>query len=61
MIFDFDKEIIDIRRHIHRNPELGCSEFNTAKFIESKLKSFGISFKRIGKTGNCYNFRFSKR
>lgn len=47
----FDKEIIDIRRHIHKNPELGGSEFNTAKFIESKLKSFGIPFKRIAKTG----------
>jgi amidohydrolase len=51
MTLNFDKEIIDIRRHIHRTPELGGNEFNTAKFIESKLKNFGITFKRITKTG----------
>jgi len=45
-------EILEIRRHIHTNPELSFEEYNTAAFIESKLKSFGISdFKRIGKTG----------
>ncbi|MDR1522382.1 MAG: amidohydrolase [Endomicrobium sp.] len=47
----FDKEIIDIRRHIHENPELGGNEFNTAKFIETKLKSFNIPFKRVANTG----------
>lgn len=47
----FDKEVIDIRRYIHKNPELGGNEFNTAKFIESKLRSYDIPFKRINKTG----------
>lgn len=45
-------EILDIRRHLHAHPELSFEEFETAKFIESKLRSFGIAdVKRIGKTG----------
>lgn len=51
MTLDFDREVIDIRRYIHKTPELGGNEFNAAKFIELKLKSFGISFKRLAKTG----------
>ena len=37
-------EIIDIRRHIHMNPELSFEEYNTASFIASKLKSNHIPF-----------------
>ncbi|MCL2390084.1 MAG: M20 family metallopeptidase [Endomicrobia bacterium] len=46
-----ENEIIQIRRHIHKYPELSGCEFNTAKFIESKLKEFKIPYKRVGKTG----------
>ncbi|AKL98238.1 M20 metallopeptidase family protein [Endomicrobium proavitum] len=46
-----DKEIIQIRRDVHKNPELSGCEYKTAKYIESKLKSFGIPYKRIAKTG----------
>lgn len=46
-----DNEIIQIRRNIHKCPEIGGNEYNTAKFIESKLKEIKIPFKRIGKTG----------
>lgn len=45
-------EILEIRRHIHANPELSFQEFNTADFIESKLREFGIpNIQRIAKTG----------
>ncbi len=45
-------EVIHIRRHLHANPELSFEEFNTSKFIASKLKEFGIPFKDgIVKTG----------
>jgi amidohydrolase len=47
----FECEIIDIRRQIHRNPELGGNEYNTAGFIESELKELKIPYKRAGKTG----------
>ncbi|MEO9869918.1 M20 metallopeptidase family protein [Ekhidna sp.] len=46
------EEILEIRRHIHSNPELSFQEYNTADFIESKLKEFGITnAKRIADTG----------
>lgn len=45
------QEIISIRRHLHANPELSFQEFNTSKFIEEQLKSFGISYSKIAGTG----------
>ncbi|MFH1005597.1 MAG: M20 family metallopeptidase [Bacteroidota bacterium] len=45
-------EVIQIRRHLHANPELSFEEYNTSKFIASKLKEFGIPYKeKIAKTG----------
>jgi amidohydrolase len=55
-----EQEIIAIRRHIHKNPELGGNEYNTAKFIESKLESFKIPYKRIDKTGSIGTIKGSK-
>ncbi|MGV6860436.1 MAG: M20 metallopeptidase family protein [Putridiphycobacter sp.] len=40
-IFD---EIVGIREHLHANPELSFQEFETAKFIQSKLKEWDIQF-----------------
>lgn len=46
------EEILEIRRHIHAHPEVSFEEHNTAKFIEEKLHSFGITnTQRIAKTG----------
>mgnify|MGYP003396196839 CR=1 FL=1 len=45
-------EVIQIRRHLHANPELSFEEYNTSKFIAAKLKEFGIPFQEgIVKTG----------
>ncbi len=38
----YANEVISFRRHLHANPELSYQEYNTAKFIASKLRSFGI-------------------
>lgn len=38
----YSKEIIDLRRHLHANPELSYEEINTAKFVAAKLRSYGI-------------------
>ena len=35
------EEMISWRRHIHENPELSFNEYNTAAFVEEKLRSFG--------------------
>ena len=45
-------EIIQIRRHLHANPELSFEEYNTSKFISAQLKEWEIPFKDgIVKTG----------
>lgn len=37
------EEIVDVRRHLHSNPELSSLEFETSKFIYNKLTENGIS------------------
>jgi amidohydrolase len=59
--------MINIRRKIHSNPELGFEEFETQKLIINELEKLGIKYKKI-KTGviadigdenskNCIAFR----
>ena len=38
-------QILDIRRHIHMNPELSFEEKETSKFVSSMLKSMGLEVK----------------
>ena len=45
-------ELIEIRKHLHRNPELSFQEFKTSEFIVNQLNSLGIPFKKgFVKTG----------
>ncbi len=44
-------EFIEIRRHIHANPELSYQEFETSKFVQQKLTEFGIPFEIKATTG----------
>ncbi|XOV92890.1 MAG: M20 family metallopeptidase [Bacteroidota bacterium] len=47
----YDK-VLEIRRHIHANPELSFEEYKTADFIENTLKSLGFEkVERKAKTG----------
>jgi len=49
---DISGELTDIRRQIHRHPELGFKETATARRICEKLKDLGIPFRTgFGKTG----------
>ncbi|KAE9588087.1 hypothetical protein Lal_00002703 [Lupinus albus] len=41
-VFDW---MVDIRRKIHENPELGYEEFETSKLIRSELTKLGIPYK----------------
>lgn len=43
--------IIDIRRHIHANPELSFKEHQTAGFIASCLNEEHITFRKTANTG----------
>jgi amidohydrolase/hippurate hydrolase len=45
-------ELIEIRRLIHENPELGFQEFKTSAYISSYLKSLGLEvIEGVAKTG----------
>lgn len=48
----YSGEVIEARRHLHENPELSYQEYNTAKYVTGKLKSFGIVVKEgVATTG----------
>lgn len=52
LLHQYKKELIDLRRHFHRFPELANEEFETASYIESYLKDCGLEVKRgLAKTG----------
>jgi amidohydrolase len=47
-----EKETIELRRHLHKHPELSFHEFETAKLMNEKLSSLGYKTKSgVGKTG----------
>ncbi|GAB7086460.1 M20 metallopeptidase family protein [Marinifilum fragile] len=39
-----ETEIIDIRAHLHQNPELSFEEFKTSEYIQAKLDEYGIPY-----------------
>lgn len=43
--------IVECRRHLHQNPELGLELPKTAAFVEEKLREMGYEPKRIGECG----------
>jgi amidohydrolase len=45
-------KVVEWRRHIHQNPELGNREFKTADYIAAHLRSLGLEVKTgVAKTG----------
>lgn len=47
----YSKEVIDLRRHLHANPELSYQEFNTAELVATTLRSYGIEPQEVATTG----------
>ncbi len=47
----YSSEFIEVRHHLHANPELSYQEFETSKFIQGKLTEFGIPFEIKATTG----------
>jgi amidohydrolase len=46
------KNIVDIRHHLHANPELSFQEFETSKYVKIALENIGISkIEHIANTG----------
>lgn len=42
---------VDIRQHLHANPELSYQEFETSNFIQQQLTEYGIPFTVMATTG----------
>src|SRR5690606_11750328 len=47
----FHQDVIEIRRHLHKHPELSFQEFETSAFIESQLKALNIPYTKMAGTG----------
>jgi hippurate hydrolase len=47
----YSEEFIEIRRHLHKHPELSYKEFETSKFVQGKLAGWGIDFEVMATTG----------
>lgn len=44
--------VVEWRRHLHQNPELGFAEVNTAAYIAERLRGMGLEVRTgVGKTG----------
>lgn len=39
--------VIEYRRYLHQNPELGFEEYNTTKFIQTQLENMGLKDHKI--------------
>src|SRR5579883_2009338 len=48
---DIVERTIEVRRQIHRYPELGFEEERTAALVESELDAIGVEHRRVAKTG----------
>lgn len=48
---NYADEFIQIRHHLHAHPELSYHEFETSKYIQNKLKEYGIEFEVMATTG----------
>ncbi len=47
----YSAEFIEVRHHLHANPELSYEEFETSKFIQQKLGEWEIPFEVKATTG----------
>lgn len=47
----YASEFIEVRQYLHAHPELSYQEFNTSKFIQKQLTSWGIPFEIMATTG----------
>ena len=48
---NYADEFIEVRQHLHSNPELSYEEFETSKFIQQKLSGWKIPFEIKATTG----------
>ncbi|HYO21254.1 MAG TPA: M20 family metallopeptidase [Flavisolibacter sp.] len=47
----YKSDFIAIRHHLHAHPELSYQEFETSRFVQQKLREYGIAFEVKATTG----------
>jgi hippurate hydrolase len=47
----YKEEMISVRHHLHKNPELSFQEYNTSDFIQAQLNDLNIPFQTMASTG----------
>lgn len=47
---EIEPKIIEMRRHLHENPELSGQEFETQKYIMKQLDELNIPYEKVGTT-----------
>lgn len=55
-----EEKIIEMRRHLHENPELSSQEFETQKYIMKQLDELGIPYEKVGTTSLVGHIKGSK-
>ena len=45
------RDVVALRRHFHKYPEVSRNEYKTAEKIEEELKKLGLTPRRVGETG----------
>ena len=43
----YEKQIIDWRRHLHRHPEVGAHEVETSAFVRAQLDALGVPYRVV--------------
>jgi metal-dependent amidase/aminoacylase/carboxypeptidase family protein len=41
-VLELELELVDMRRRLHRNPELSYKEYSTSKFVADTLRRYGV-------------------
>ena len=51
-VLELEPELVDMRRRLHRNPELSYKEYSTSKFVADTLRRYGVEVtEKLGGTG----------
>ena len=51
VVTEHEDELIDVRRDLHRHPELGRAEVRTTRLVAERLEAAGIAVRRLHGTG----------
>ncbi|GAB3827482.1 hypothetical protein GCM10028895_39790 [Pontibacter rugosus] len=53
----YGPDTVQVRRHIHANPELSFEEYNTAAYVKQVLEEYGIAAEYSYYRFSCYGKR----